>query len=154
MSLLLNRNCNYHIRALRHIWSALSDDTAIIIGRAIVLSRIDYCNALLSGTSEAKLERLQRLQKRLIRVVKRFKFRASTTSARSQLHWLPVQEHITFKLDTLTYNALNIQQTAYIAELLSGREVGTLCSTADRTLLVIPRTGLFEAVVLSNTQLQ
>ena len=107
--------CNYHLRALRHIRSALSDDTAITIGRAIVLSRIDYCNALLSGTSEANLERLQRLQNRLIRAVKRLKFRASTTSTRSKLHWLPVRERITFKLATLTYNARNIQQPAYIA---------------------------------------
>jgi len=36
--------CNYHKRALRHIRSALSDDLAVTVGRAIILSRIDYCN--------------------------------------------------------------------------------------------------------------
>ena len=87
------------------------------------------------------MERLQRLQNRLIRAVKRLKFRASTTSARSQLHWLPVRERITFKLATLTYNARNIQQSAYIAELLSGRvQARPLRSIADRSLLFVPRT--------------
>ena len=44
--------CNYHIRALRHIRSLLSLDSAEAIGAAIVGSRLDYCNSVLYGTSE------------------------------------------------------------------------------------------------------
>jgi len=40
----------------------MSDDQVVTIGRAIILSRIDYCNSLLVGTSEADLDRSQRLQ--------------------------------------------------------------------------------------------
>ena len=35
----------YHIRGLRHIRAALSNDTACIVASAIVGSRLDYCNA-------------------------------------------------------------------------------------------------------------
>ena len=54
--------CNYHLRALNHVRRALTAETAITVGRAIVLSRLDYCNSLLAGTSQANFDRLQRLQ--------------------------------------------------------------------------------------------
>ena len=68
--------CNYHLRALRHIRPALSEETAVTVGRAIILSRIDYCNSLLTSTSESNINRLQRLQNRLIRSVKRLPYRS------------------------------------------------------------------------------
>jgi len=49
-------SCNYHIRALRHIRTALSDDLAMTVGRAIVISRIDYCNSLLFKQSGVQYE--------------------------------------------------------------------------------------------------
>ena len=48
-------SCDYHLQALRHIRSALSDDVAIIIGRAIILSRLDYCSGPLVKTSKINL---------------------------------------------------------------------------------------------------
>ena len=59
----------YHIRGLRHIRAALSKDTACVVTSEIVGSRLDYCNALLVGISEAKLDKLQRVQDTLARVV-------------------------------------------------------------------------------------
>jgi len=72
------RACNYHLLALSHIRPALNKKTALTIGRAIILSRLDYCNALLYGTSETNVARQQRLQKRLVRVVMRFPYRSTS----------------------------------------------------------------------------
>ena len=55
----------YHIRSLRHIRAALSNDTACVVASAIVGSRLDYCNAMLVGISEANLDKLQRVQNTL-----------------------------------------------------------------------------------------
>jgi len=99
-------SCNYHIRALRHIRTALSDDLAMTVGRAIVISRIDYCNSLLFNQSEFNMNHLQRLQNRLVRTVKQLPFRSHVSCVRESLHWLPARERIKFKMATLTYDQL------------------------------------------------
>jgi len=53
------RSCNYHIRALRHIRPLLTPDVAKMLAHNIITSRLDYANALLSGTTSGNLDRLQ-----------------------------------------------------------------------------------------------
>jgi len=50
--------CNFHTRALRHVRSLLTDDVAQTVACSIVASRLDYCNALLSGAPAATFEKL------------------------------------------------------------------------------------------------
>lgn len=133
--------CNYHLRALAHIRPVLNEETAKTVGRAIILSRLDYCNALLAGISDANIDRLQRLQNRLVRAIKRLPYRSHVSSARCDLHWLPVRERITYKLAVLTHVARTTGIPSYLAELLAERKpVRTLRSSADKTALVVPRT--------------
>ena len=63
------RSCHYHIRALRHTRPLLTLDTAKAMAVAIVGSRLDYCNSVLYGMSQANINRLQRVQNILARVV-------------------------------------------------------------------------------------
>jgi len=51
--------CNFHIRALRHVHSLLTDNVAQTVTCSIVASRLDYCNALLSGALAATFDKLQ-----------------------------------------------------------------------------------------------
>jgi len=43
------RACNYHTRALCHVRSLLTNETAQTVACSIVASRLDYCNGLLYG---------------------------------------------------------------------------------------------------------
>ena len=61
--------CNFHTRALRHVRSLLIDDVAQTVACNIVASRLDYCNALLSGAPAATFDKLQRAQNNLATVV-------------------------------------------------------------------------------------
>ena len=61
--------CNFHTRALRHVRSLLTDDIAQTVACSIFASRLDYCNALLSGAPAATFDKLQRAQNNLARVV-------------------------------------------------------------------------------------
>ena len=47
----------------------------------------------------------------------------SLTLARHQLHWLPVEERIKFKLLTLVYECLNDQAPLYLQTLLEYQEL-------------------------------
>ena len=64
-------SCNYHIRALRNIRPLLMrmPDVAKMLAHSIVTSRLDHANALLSGTTNGNLDRLQVAQNSLARVV-------------------------------------------------------------------------------------
>ena len=133
-------SCSYHLRALSHIRQALDNKTAETVGRAIILSRLDYCNSLLPGISEHNLDRLQRLQNRLVRAVARLPYRAHVSPARVKLHWLPVRERIKYKLAVLAYNACRTNEPRYLLELLTTRvNPRVLRSSADVTALVVPR---------------
>ena len=61
--------CNFHTCALRHVRSLLTDDVAQTVACSIVASRLDYYNALLSGAPAATVDKLQRAQNNLARVV-------------------------------------------------------------------------------------
>ena len=61
--------CFYYIRNLRHIRDYLDLNGTKLLANALVSSRLDYCNSLLSGIADTDLAKLQRVQNRLARVV-------------------------------------------------------------------------------------
>ena len=59
-----------------------------------------------------------------------------------QLHWLPVNYRIEFKLSTLTYRALAIHQPPYLASLLHFSNIPRQLRSSTSQQLSIPRTKL------------
>jgi len=55
------QTCFYHLRRLRQIRRLLRRDVACTVVTALVLSRIDYCNAVLSGLSQSIIALLQQV---------------------------------------------------------------------------------------------
>ena len=86
--------CKFHTRALRHIRHMLSTELAVTIGCSIVASRLDYCNSLLYGAPSTSLDKLQRCQNMLARVVTQSSSRTSAKPLLQSLHWLPIRERI------------------------------------------------------------
>jgi len=77
----------FHIRALCHIRPFLDTETAKTIACAIVGSRLDNVNSILTGISSRNIHHLQRVQNYLARVVTCST--TNTTSALNSLHWRP-----------------------------------------------------------------
>jgi hypothetical protein len=90
-------SCSFHTRALRQIRPMLDQKSANMLACSTVLSRLDYCNSVLSGVSQRNLLRLQRAQNAAARVVLQAKKRDSPTSLLKQLHWLPVAKELILK---------------------------------------------------------
>jgi len=61
---------------------------------ALVLSRIDYCNAVLSGLPQSTIAPLQRVLNTAARVVCGLRPRDHVTDALIGLHWLPVAARV------------------------------------------------------------
>jgi len=104
----VNKICQssyYHIKALRHIRKLLSHDNAWTVACAMVAGRLDYCNAVLYGSSSMNTDKLQRVQNTLARVVSKTHRRDHITSVLADLHWLSVHYRIEYKIALLTYNS-------------------------------------------------
>jgi hypothetical protein len=129
------RLCYGHIRALRHIRASLPDDVARTVACSIIGSRLDYCNSLLAGTSKSNLIKLQRVQNTLARVTVRQGKLDRITPVLKELHWLPIDKRIEFKLATLSYNIRSTGQPFYLRELVSDYQpVRTLRSSSKHLL--------------------
>ena len=61
--------CFYHIRDLWRIRRYLVLIGAKLLANALMSSRLDYCNSILSGIADTDLAKLQHVQNRLARVV-------------------------------------------------------------------------------------
>ena len=107
-----------HIRGLRHVRSAMSRETANTVACAIVGSRLDYCNSLLAGMSSKNLDKLQRVQNTLARLVTGTQRREHITPVLAELHWLPVRARITFQISTIVFKLRQNRQPSYLAELI------------------------------------
>jgi len=139
------QSCNYHIRSLRHIRRLIDRDTANTLACAIVNTRLDYCNALLYGVSAKNVQRLQRIQNSLARVVCNVPYGRSATDSLQTLHWLPVTKRITYKIATITHRTLCTQQPAYLAELIHKSAPVRSLRSSYRHLLHQPRTNTVTA---------
>jgi len=79
----------------------------------MVAGRLNYCNAVLYGSSSMNIDKLQRVQ-----VVSKTHRRDHITPVLADLHWLPVHYRIEYKIALLTYKAVTIQQPQYLSELI------------------------------------
>jgi len=83
---------------------ALDNSTAATLASALVSARLDCANSILCGTSTKQITRLQRVQNALARVlVPNRPLGSSCFHLLKQLHWLPVEWRIKFKIATLTF---------------------------------------------------
>jgi len=71
-------SCNYHAQAIRHIRHLLTMDLAQTLARSLILSRIDYCNAVLHGAPYGTIHKLQRVQNNATRIVHQASRRSHT----------------------------------------------------------------------------
>jgi len=124
---------------LRHIRPVLSVEVANTIAASLIATRLDYCNALLHGTSASNILKLQRVQNNLARVVCGVSDRSvSASSLLHQLHWLPISKRIMFKLATTCYKVLQTGQPVYLASMLKLYEPARFLRSSTTNQLVVP----------------
>ena len=82
------------LRRLGKIRSFLSTGAANKLAVSLILTRLDYCNSLLAGLPDNKLNKLQRIQNHAARIVLCEPMHASATSMLKTLPWLPVKARI------------------------------------------------------------
>src|SRR6266567_4761319 len=102
----VSKSSFYRMRDIKRIRSCLSLHAATAIGNSFVHSMLDYCNSLYYGLPQRALQRRQKVQNCLARVVSRAPHRAHTTPILKSLHWLPVRFRIDYPSCSLHWTAL------------------------------------------------
>jgi len=102
----LCKSCYYRISELRCIRHYLDFKTDSTIVTSIVHSKLDYCNSLHFNLPKSQTNRLQVIQNSLARAVVNAPEFCHVTPILKSLHWLKINEHIEYKLLSLTYKLL------------------------------------------------
>ena len=110
----------YHLRQIRGIRRSLSDVAARSAVQAFIMSKVDYCNSALLGLSATMVNRVQHLMNAAARLILRLpKFSHISAQMRDDLHWLPVQGRIRFKILLTTWRCISRSAPDYLQELCS-----------------------------------
>ena len=65
---------------------------------------------------------------------------SSATTALKDLHWLPIERRIEFKIATITYKCLNELAPPYLSELLDQYVPSRNLRSSNKNILICPRT--------------
>ena len=132
------RSCFFHIRSLSKVRPYITYKAASSIAVCLILSKLDYCNSLLSGLPQKQIKRLQAVQNAAARTVMKCKKTDHITPILRQLHWLPIQKRIRHKILSATYRSVHDNTPLYLSDLLQKHNPSRLLRSASRSLLDVP----------------
>jgi len=118
------RSFNYHAQAVRHTRHLLTTELAQTLACSLILSRIDYCNAVLHVAPSYSIKKLQRVQNNAARIVLEAPRRSHASPLLRTLHWLPVQQRIEYKVALLTFKVRSTSTPSYLRLIIQDREHG------------------------------
>ena len=107
---------------------------------AFITFRLDNGNALLYGLPKYQIQRLQSVQNCAARLVKHLSKFDHISPLIFELHWLPVEHRIFFKILLLVFKSLNDLAPTYISDLLMQYIPSRSLRSSNQYLLVVPRS--------------
>ena len=112
------RSCRFSLFNIRKIRPYLTQHATQLLVQTLVISRLDYCNVLLSGLPACAVRPLQMIQNAAARLVFNQPKRAHVTPLFIELHWLPLAARIKFKALMLAYRVNDGSAPIYLNSLL------------------------------------
>ena len=133
------QTCYTELRRISCIRHYLSGNATKTLVCAFILSRLDYCNSLLAGCPKYILDKLQKVQNHAARLIYKSPRSAHVSPLFQDLHWLPVENRIEYKLASLCFRSIEGTGPQYLSDLINlyipSRE---LRSSSDTRMLRIP----------------
>ena len=115
------------------------DTKMLLVG--LVLSHLDYVNAILAGLPECDINKMHRIENFAANLATKVRKHNSTTALK-KLHWLPLRAGIDNKLLTLVYKCLQGNTPEYLKELIVEDKLrrNSLWSNSEYKCIHVPRT--------------
>ena len=131
-----------HLRNISYIRKCLSSNSTEILVHAFVSSKLDHCNSLLYGLPNYQIKKLQHVQNAVALLITLSRKHEHITPILFNLHWLPINYHIMFKILLITYKAPNNLAPSYIRDLLIPYIPSRQLRSSSKNLLSIPHVNL------------
>ncbi len=136
------RSCRFALYNIRKIRPFLSEHATQLLVQALVLSRLDYCNALLAGLPANSIKPLQLIQNAAARLIFNEPKRTHVTPLFINLHWLPIAARIKFKALMFAYRTTSGSAPIYLNLLLQTYVPSrSLRSASERRIIVLSQRG-------------
>ena len=119
------RTCYFELRRLASIRRILTCAATATHVSAFALSRIDYCNSLLFGSTHDVTSHLQRIQYYAARVILCLPKSSSITIHLKSTHWLTVKARSTYKIASLCHHCHSSTASSYVANILHRKPSNT-----------------------------
>ncbi|KAK6187421.1 hypothetical protein SNE40_005454 [Patella caerulea] len=133
------KKANFHLYNIGKIRSYIDLDTTKMLINAFVMSSLDYCNSLLYSLPKTLVCQLQKIQNKAARIVSLTRAADHITPVLKQLHWLPVNQRIMFKINTITFNCLNDPLApSYLSDLIKQYVPSRSLRSSHKNQLVCP----------------
>ena len=132
----------FHFRSIGAIRKHLTDSSTTKLVHSLITTQLDYCNSLLYGLSDSKIQRLQKIQNIAARILTRSPKTCHITPVLKDLHWLPIKSRILFKLLLFMFKAYHQTTPTYITNLITPYNPIRSLRSSEQLLLEVPRTRL------------
>ena len=133
----VTRSCRFTLYNIRRIRPFLTQESAQLLIQTSVISKLDYCNSLLTGLPACTLKPLQLIQNAAARLVFNQPRFSHVTPLLRSLHWLPVAARTEYKTLMLVFKASKGMAPPYLRSLIEAKKP---CGYALRSA----NTGLLE----------
>ena len=107
-----------NLRNISKIRQHLSESSCKTLIQALVISHLDYSNAILADLPMSTLQPAQRIQNYAAKVILGRRKFDSSTDALKDLHWLPIHLRARFKLLLLVHKSIHNRAPSYLKNLL------------------------------------
>lgn len=106
---------------------------------ALILSRLDYGNAVYIGLPDKLLGKLQVVMNDAARLIHKSPRRAHANPLLQRLHWLPIKQRVEFKGLCIAHKSQFGEAPKYIKDRLRPYVPGRTLRSSDSCLLTCPR---------------
>ena len=125
------------LRLIRHVLTVGATKTLVT---SLALSRLDYCNSLLSRIPQQLIDKLQKVQNCSGRFICKTSKRPHVSPLLSKLHRLPIAQRIDYKISSYCYDVVTDTATLYLSDLLCINVLShSQRSSADTRIFRIPK---------------
>jgi hypothetical protein len=112
------RSSYFQLHNISKIRPFLNKKATATVVHALVTSKLDNCNSLLYGCPDNLLQKLQMIQHNAARLIHR-KRQGHVTPLLMELHWLPIESRIDYKICLLVFKCQNKTAPSYLQNLVT-----------------------------------
>ena len=138
----VRKKCAWQLSNLYKIRRYLTTNLKIMLVKTLIISKLDYCNALYAGLPKTQIKKLHGVLRNCIRFIYDLRTQGGEDLDKYfvKAHILPVDKRIEFKVCLFIHKALHVKVPGYLESIIKVYQpaISALRNAKDRYLLAHP----------------